>query len=488
MDPENPRMEGVGDDAPSDAIVLFGATGDLAYKSLFPALRNLARRGRLGVPVIGIARGGHGRASLLRRIRASLDEHGGVDAATFDRLAAGVQYIDGDYRNERTFAELREALGNARHPLHYLAIPPSLFGTVVSQLHASGAARGSRAVLEKPFGRDLRSARELNRVLRRVFDPRDVFRIDHFLGKEAVQNLLFFRFANSFLEPVWNRAHIASVQVTLAEAFGVNGRGRLYEELGAVRDVVQNHLLEVVAKLAMEPPGCGGCDAEDAEKLKVLRAMRPCRRDALVRGQYKGYRDEPSVAKDSDTETYAAVRLYIDSWRWADVPFLIRTGKRLAVTATEVMVRFRRPPTRVFECHEPADAGLAPRQESLPPPNHLRFRLGPDRISIALGAQVKAAGEAMRGRQVELMLRDTQADEMTAYERLIGDAMRGDRALFGTEASVEAAWAVVDSLLSDAPPVIPYAPGSWGPAQADSLVDPSLGGWHDPAAGSAAEA
>ena len=468
------RSDGDNNAVQADALVLFGITGDLAYKALFPALRNLTRRGRLAMPIVGVARAGFDRDRLLQRIRDSLREHGGVDDGTFAQLSQHLQYVDGDYRDERTFRKLRDCLGKANHPLHYLAIPPSLFDDVVRHLHKSGCATGARLVVEKPFGRDSTSARKLNRLLHTVFDERDIFRIDHFLGKEPVQNLLYFRFANSFLEPIWNRAHIDSVQITLAESFGVNGRGKLYEELGAVRDVVQNHLLEVVAKLAMEPPTGGGCDAELYEKIKVLRAIRPCDRDTLIRGQYQGYREEPGVAVDSDVETFAALKLYIDSWRWADVPFFIRAGKKMRVTATEVMARFRKPPTRVFAEATPKSASAV---DAIEHPNYLRFRLGPDKISIALGARVKESGETMQGRHIELLLRDDNIEQMTAYERLIGDALRGDASLFGNEASVEAAWHIVDRLLHNAAPVIPYAQHSWGPSSAEQMI---ANGWHNP--------
>jgi glucose-6-phosphate 1-dehydrogenase len=451
----------------SDALVLFGISGDLAYRKLFPALHNLTRRGRLQMPVIGVARAGWQREQLIERARRSVQEHGSsFDAETFDSLARKLYYVDGDYRDDATFGRLRQALGGATRPLHYLAIPPSLFGEVIERLHGAGCARGARVVVEKPFGRDRSSARALNRTLHRHLDESAVFRIDHFLGKEPVQNLLYFRFANAFLEPVWNRNNVASVQLTMAERFGVQGRGRLYDELGAIRDVVQNHLLEVVAMLTMEPPVCSGCDAERDEKVKVLRAVRPFSRRALVRGQYVGYRDEDGVDPGSQVETYAALQLHIDSWRWADVPFFIRAGKMLATSATEVMVRFRQPPKRLFD-------------EPVPRSNYLRFRLGPDKMSIALGVRVKDAGEAMVGRETELYVCNEGAGEMTAYERLLGDALRGDPSLFARADSVEAAWELVDEILGEADTVLPYAAGSWGPEAAERMVVP-YGGWYNP--------
>jgi glucose-6-phosphate 1-dehydrogenase len=452
----------------SDALVIFGITGDLAFKKIFPALHSMVQRGALSVPVIGVARGSDA-AALRVRMAESLAAAGGGDPATLERLDQLLRYVDGDYRDPATFARVRAALDGAAHPTHYLAIPPSLFATVVESLGASGCASGGRVVVEKPLGRDLASARTLNHALRATFREPDIYRIDHFLGKEAVQNLLYFRFANTFLEPLWNRNVVSSIQITMAETFGVESRGRLYEELGALRDVVQNHLLEVLTLLTMEPPV--GLDSESLrdEQVKVLRALKRPDRRAIVRGQYRGYREEAGVSPHSDVETYAALRLELDSWRWADVPILIRTGKRLGITATEVFVSFRRPPQRLFA-------------ESVPfPANHLRFRLGPDRVAIALGARAKEAGEAMVGREVELSVCNSQAGEMTAYERLLGDAMRGDPTLFAREDAVEAAWGVVDELLVGAGQALPYEPGSWGPAAADRLAE-SVGGWHEPTA------
>jgi len=456
--------------AHSDALVIFGITGDLAFKKIFPALENLERRGRLPDRVVGMARGGTTREALLERMHESLAKHGdGTDDAAVARLAAKLRMVDGDYRDDATFAALRRALDGAARPCHYLAIPPSLFAEVATRLGSSGCAAGARLVVEKPLGRDLSSAQTINRALRQVVDEGSIFRIDHFLGKEPVQNLLYFRFANSIIEPVWNRDHLESVQVTMAEKFGVEGRGRLYEELGAVRDVVQNHLLEILAILAMEPPVGTSAEALRDEKLKVLRAIQHPERRDIVRGQYAGYRSEDGVVGSSDVETFAALRFDVDSWRWAGVPFFVRTGKCLPVTATEVMATFKRPPQRLFD-------------EPLPPrTNYLRFRLGPDRVAIALGARIKSPGEAMTGQEIELYACNSHADEMTPYERLLGDAMRGDPTLFARQDAVEVAWDIVDRLLASGPQAEPYAPGSWGPAAAERMAQ-RYGGWYDPPA------
>jgi glucose-6-phosphate 1-dehydrogenase len=453
----------------SDALVVYGVTGDLAHKMIFPALYAMVKRGNLNVPVIGVAFPKWSLERLQKRVAHSIKQSGGIDnKQAFQRLLSLLKYVSGDYNDSETFTRIKQALGKARRPAHYLAIPPSLFGTVIKNLGAAGLAENARVIVEKPFGRDLASARALNRVAQSVFPEDSIFRIDHFLGKEAIMNILYFRFANSFLEPIWNRNYISSVQITLSEDFGVGGRGAFYESAGCLRDVIQNHLFQIVALLAMEPPAGRHFAAVQTEKATVFKAMRPLKPADMVRGQYTGYRQEDDVAKTSDVETYCALRLFIDSWRWDGVPWYLRSGKYLPATATEIIVELKPPPQRLF-----ADAPTA-----LGKGNYLRFRLSPD-AAIAIAARVKLAGEEFIGEQRELYLLEQQPGEETPYERLLGDAMKGDGGLFTREDAVEAAWAVVDQVLKHRPRVRPYKRGTWGPKQADALIA-SDGGWHNP--------
>ena len=451
----------------SDACVLFGATGDLAFKQIFPALQALTRHGHLDMPVIVVARSGWSLDKLKARAKESVEQHGGLDPDAFARLSSRLQYVDGNYTDDQTYQTLCRCLQGSRRPLHYLAIPPSMFATVAQGLAQSGCAKDARVIVEKPFGRDLASAKALDETLHSFFPESAIWRIDHFLGKEPVQNLLYFRFANSFLEPIWNRNHVASVQMTLAENFGVEGRGRFYEEVGAIRDVVQNHMLQVLVLLAMDAPVLNDPETMRDEKRRLFKAIRPLSPADVVRGQYRGYRETEGVSPQSSVETFAALRLHIETWRWAGVPFYIRAGKRLPVTATEVMVELKHPPQIVFDDVQKGH------------PNYFRFRLSPD-VFICAGARVKTPGESMTGENIELIEHQREGESMMPYERLLGDAIRGDASLFARYDSVEEAWRVVDPILGNCTEVLEYEPNTWGPSAANGIIADG-GHWHNPA-------
>jgi len=451
----------------SDVLVLFGATGDLAHKKLFDTIQALYRRGVLEGPVIGVAKSGMTREQLIERAREGINTFGrGVDEAAFKMFSDGFQYVDGDYGDPSTFENLKTAMGGAQRPIHYLAIPPVLFGVVTKGLKAAQCLENARVVVEKPFGHDLASAEALNQILHEVLDERQIFRIDHYLGKEATQNVLYTRFANAFLEPVWNRNYISHIQITMSESFGVDGRGAFYDQTGCLRDVIENHLMQVVGFLCMEPPYWPDMERVRDEQVKLFRSIRTITPNDIIRGQFEGYLNEPGVAPKSRTETFAAVRVFIDNWRWQGVPIFIRAGKHLPVTATEVRVQFRRPPQVVFP------------DEQAPFHNYVRFLFSP-RIEIGISMQVKIDGERMVGEPMELKVVDQQPDEMSPYERLIGDAIQGDQALFARQDVVEEGWRIVEKIIGNSVPVHPYKQGTWGPEAVNDVLLPS-GGWHAP--------